>query len=268
MTAVTKREPGRGFAWLTYLSTALAAIGLKAHYSRATVADLAWVLEPTATVVGWLRRQPLLLDANLGWMAPDGSFVIAPACAGINFLILVFAVSVVGFAHRLRAPYQRCGWVLMVAWAAYLLTIAVNSLRIAIAVALYQIEVHAGWLTPERVHRVAGSTIYLAGLWTAWIVLDHLSARFRSEPASSGWAFIVVPGAYIGMTVVVPLLNGAWCHFGARYLEHAITVSLVAVSAVPLLSLVRWATSWSTGAREGRHGQTDDSGGRRRAGDC
>ncbi len=259
-----------GAPWLTYLATALIAITLKSYYSRATVADLAWILEPTAAVVGWLRRQPLVLDADSGWMPPDGSFVIAPACAGVNFLILVFAVSTVGFAHRLRASRQRCGWFVVVACAAYLLTIVVNSLRVTLAVGLYEAEVHAGSLTAARVHRLAGSVIYLAGLWVAWGALDLLSARWRDhERASCGWAAIVVPGAYIGMTVVIPLLNGAWQQFGARYLEHALMVSFLAVTTVPLLSLVRWVTSCSTGGSgDDRNGQADDSGGRGRAGNC
>jgi exosortase K len=262
MKALTMHQPLRCFPRLTYLSTTLVAVGIKAHYSRATVADLAWVLEPTAGVVGWVRRQPLVLDTDVGWTAPDRSFVIAPACAGINFLILVFTVSVLAFAHRLRGPQQRCAWFLVAACAAYLLTITVNALRIVVAVALYHAQVHAGWLTPERVHRLAGSTIYLAGLWLAWAAFDLLSARLRDEPRSSAWASTIVPAAYFAMTVVVPLLNGAWQHFGSHYAEHAITVSLVAASSVPLLSLVRWVTSWSTATRA-RDEQADDSGCRR-----
>src|SRR5262249_35837325 len=258
----------------TYLSTALVTIGVKQHYSHATVADLAWILAPTATVVGWLRRQPLVLDASLGWVAPDGSFVIAPACAGINFLILVFIVGVLGFVDRRRPSRQRGRWCGRIAGIAYLLTIAVNTLRIVIAASLYAADVQAGWLTPERLHRLAGATIYLGALWAVWIALDRLSARWRCRPAwdcpkfavalcrdylrnlspnpsptrrgepkrvqcwrspfprreggegvrfqrddceirtlpsaSSGVRSLLVPGAYLGMTVVLPLLNGAW----------------------------------------------------------
>jgi len=294
-------QPLRGFAWLTYLSTALVTIGVKQHYSHATVADLAWILAPTATVVGWLRRQPLVLDASLGWMAPDGSFVIAPACAGINFLIVAFTVSVVGFVDRFRSARQRGAWFVAVSCAAYLLTIAVNTLRIIIAISLYATDVDTGWLTPERLHRLAGSAIYLAALWAIWIALDHLAARWviqhpqpeplpKPLPHSSqaplklraGFgrglglglglggrsASIVVPAAYLGMTVVLPLLNGAWQHFGVLYLEHAITVSLLVAGSLLLLSLGRWFTSGSAAARGDTHEQADDSGGRRRAGNC
>jgi exosortase K len=255
--------------WLIDVATLLVALGLKARYSRADVTDLRWILAPTAAVVGWLRREPLVLDAQFGWTAPDGSFVIAPACAGVNFLILVFAVCVLGFVGRFRSARQRWGWFILAAGGVYLLTIAVNALRIVVAVNLYRMEIHAGWFTPQRVHRLAGTMIYLAGLWTAWLGADLLSARLQHSSTTPGRVpAFVLPAAYICTAVVEPWLNGAWRHFGDRYLEHAVTVSLLAVGTVPLLSLMRWATSWSRSLGEDTHGQTDDSGGRGRANDC
>jgi len=270
----------RRLPWLTYLLTVVVAIGLKAHYSRATVSDLSWILAPTAGLVGWVVKQPLRVDPDLGWLPPDGSFVIAPACAGVNFLILVFGLCTLGFAHRVRSARQRGAGLLLVMAAAYLLTIAVNTVRIVIAVGLYQADVYAGWLTPERAHRVAGTVVYLAGLWGAWLTLERLCARGRRDLASSvRLPSGILAGAYIGMTVVLPLANGAWGHYGARFCEHAITVSLVVLSTIPLHSCIRWATSepvphapagsaGGCGTRGGCHEQADDPGGRRRAGDC
>jgi len=84
MHRMRKMKPPTRYPWGIYLATGLVAIGLKAFYSRAGVDDLAWVLAPTAEVVGWLRGQALLHDPNFGWRAADGSFVIAPACAGVT----------------------------------------------------------------------------------------------------------------------------------------------------------------------------------------
>ena len=274
MTTITTSEPLHGRWWLVHVPTTLAALALKAQYSHATVADLAWVLRPTAAVVGWLRRQPLHLDGDRGWMAPGASFIIAPPCAGVNFLIVVFVISALGFAHRFRSVRQQWSWLLLVAGVAYGLTIAVNSLRIVAAVALYRAEIHGAWLTPERVHRLAGTMIYLAGLWVAWMVLDRVSATLAAQSRESqvqrDWfsRAVLVPGAYIGMTVALPLLNGAWWQFGTRYLEHAITVSLLAVSTLLLLSLIGWVTCWPTATGDHANEQADDSGGRRRAGNC
>jgi exosortase K len=223
--------------WVSWGAAMLAAYGLKLSYSRAAAEDLAWILGPTARAVGWLRGETLTLSPG-GWMPPDGSYVIAPACAGVNFMILVLTVSVLGFAHRLRSPGQRLCWWLGSLSGAYLVTIAVNTLRILAAVELYRIG-PVIWLTREQEHRLLGTLLYLGTLWGVFCLLDRLTV----SGTRSKLAFLA-PGAYLGMTVVVPLLNG---HTGGRYAEHVMMVSLVTLALVAVL--------WRK-----RDGQTDDPG--------
>jgi exosortase K len=223
----------------------LAAYSLKLSYSRAAAEDLAWILGPTARAVGWLRGETLTLSPGAGcagWIPPDGSYVIAPACAGVNFMILVLTVAVLGFAHRLRSSRQRLSWWIGSLFGAYILTIAVNTLRILAAVELYRVG-PVTWLTREQEHRLLGTVLYLGALWGVFAVLDRFTAQggARSRLAAA----LLVPGAYLGMTVVVPLVNG---HSGGQYAEHVMMVSL-ATLAIGVLMIGRK-----------RDGQTDDSG--------
>jgi exosortase K len=222
----------------------LAAYGLKLSYSRAAAEDLAWILGPTARAVGWLRGETLTFSPAgcAGWIPPDGSYVIAPACAGVNFMILVLTVSVLGFAHRLRSPGQRLSWWLGSLSGAYILTIAVNTLRILGAVELYRVG-PVTWLTREQEHRLLGTVLYLGALWGVFCLLDRLTAQGAPSRLA---AALLVPGAYLGMTVVVPLVNG---HSGGQYAEHAMMVSLATLALIGVLMLWRK-----------RDGQTDDPG--------
>jgi exosortase K len=213
----------RAWPWLSWTTALLAAYGLKLAYSRASAEDLAWILVPTARAVGWLRGETLALNPGAGWMPPDGAYVIAPACAGVNFMILALIVSVLGFSHRFRAPLARLGWWAASAAGAYGVTLAVNTLRILAAVALYRRGPVAG-LSPEQLHRLLGTVIYLGALLGLFAGLDRLTAR-RGQ-ASWLAAGILVVGLYLGMTLAVPLLNG---HPGGRYAEHAMMVSAVAM---------------------------------------
>jgi exosortase K len=228
----------------------LAAYGLKLFYSRAAAEDLAWILVPTARAVGWLRGETLTLSPGggcAGWIPPDGSYVIAPACAGVNFMILVLTVSVLGFAHRLRSPGQRLAWWLAALSGAYILTIAVNTLRILAAVELYRLGSATG-LTPEQEHRLLGTVLYLGTLWGVFCFLDRLtSPGARSRLAAA----VLVPGAYLGMTVLVPLLNG---RASGRYAEHAMMVTLTVLAA-----WAAWALAGVLASRK-RDGQTDNPG--------
>lgn len=260
-----------------YALTGLIALALKAHYSQASARDLGWILAPTALLVGWLRGEPLRFDESYGWVPHSHHFVIAPACAGVNFMILAFGAAVAGFTGRFATSRGRWAWLAAVLVGAYLVTIGVNAIRIVTAVALYDAELHAGWLTAERVHRLAGTVIYLAALCATWLALDRLSAgaagRGRPRRALSPLVPLL---AYVGMTVGVPWLNGAFGQFGARYVEHGATVALLALAAGLLLSSMRSATSspsrrgtaaFPSAARGEADGQDDDPGGRGRAGD-
>lgn len=240
----TARRP-----WLSWGTALLAAYGLKLWYSRASAGDLSWVLVPAARTVGWLRGETLTFHPEMGWTAPDGSYVIAPACAGVNFLIVAFIVAVLGFSHRLRSPGKRLGWWLGSLCGAYGLTIAVNTLRIVAAVELYKAGSIAG-LTAEQAHRLLGTVLYLGALWMVFAALDGLTS---GRPAGLLVPAVLIPGAYLGMTLGVPLLNGNFRQYGARYAEHAMMVSLVTLTLLALFFLARRRT-WD--------GQTDDPGGR------
>jgi len=230
------RIAGEGRPWLSWGAALLAAYGLKLAYSRASAADLDWILEPTARAVGWLRGETLTFSPGAGWVAPDGSYFIAPACAGVNFMILALTVSVLGFSHRLRSPGARLSWWLFSLIGAYAFTIAVNTLRIVASVELHRLGPVAG-LTPGQMHRLLGAVLYLGALWSLFGVLDRLTFQ-GVENGSRLAAGFLVAGAYLGMTVVVPLLTG---HPGARYAEHAMMVSLITLLFVAYrLASVRW----------------------------
>ena len=228
-----RSRPWRSLPFFSWTTTLLAAYGLKLAYSRASAADLGWILLPTARAVGWLRGETLTFDSAAGWVGPWGSYVIAPACAGVNFMILVLTVSVLGFSHRLRSKGARLGWWAASLAGAYVLTLAVNTLRILAAVELYRRGPMAG-LDPGQLHRLLGIVIYLGALWGLYAGLGRVFSR-----GGSGFAVgLLVVGAYLGMTVVAPLLNG---HPGRRYAEHAMMVSLVAVLFLAgHFAVVRW----------------------------
>lgn len=222
-----------GLPWLSWGTAVLAAYGLKLHYSRASAEDLSWILAPTARAVGWLRGETLTMIPDQGWAPPDGSYVIAPACAGVNFMILVLIVSVLGFAHRLRSPGRRLAWWLASLGGAWAITVLVNTVRILAAVELYQQDPAIG-LTPEQAHRLLGIVVYLGALWGVFWMLDRLATGRRSDLLT---AAVLVPGAYLGMTLGVPILNGTFR--GTGYVEHAMMVSIVTLTLLALLFLTR-----------------------------
>jgi exosortase/archaeosortase family protein len=157
----------------------------------------------------------------------------------VNFLILAFTLSGLGFSHRLSSPGRRLAWGLGSLAGAWAVTIAVNTLRIVAAVALYSSGPPPG-LTPEQAHRLLGAVIYLGALWVLFAALDRFTApHLERAPFTAG---VLVTGLYLGMTVVTPLLNGA-LRRQPGFAGHAMMVTLVTVTALGLLFLARRFTT-------------------------
>lgn len=227
----------RRLPWISWVSCVVGAYALKAGYSRASVEDLSWILAPTAKLVGAFRGERLLAGAA-GWAPPDGSYVIAPACSGVNFLILAFVVSALGFSHRFRAPRGRFLFWLGALGGAWAITLAVNAVRILAAIELYRREPPFGW-TPGQIHRLLGVVVYLGALWGLSAALDRLTRKETPGVRGSIAPLLLVPGAYLGMTLGVPLWTGAFRAEGPRFAEHAIMV-LGATLAALGVALVGW----------------------------
>lgn len=89
----------------------------------------------------------------------------------------------------------------------------------------------AGWVVPDGSHVIAPAC---AGV--------TLTARRVGH--SMLLAAILVPGAYLGLTVMAPLLNGTWRNSGGQYGEHVmmvLMVTLVTITAFAGLFLPRRA---------------------------
>ncbi len=214
----------------------LIAVGLKAHYSTASVDRLGWIMRPTAGLVELCTGLPFEWEAGAGYVNQEHRVVIAKPCAGVNFLIMAFcmlAFTLIGRAGAGRRPFPMVAAALAAAYAA---TVIVNGVRIMIALRHDGDGVGNGWLTPEQLHRLEGIVVYFAAL-TGLYCLARLIARASGgrpgrspveHPTASrlGRSSIVfVPlGWYAAMTLGVPLLNGAMSKDAAQFGEHALWV--------------------------------------------
>lgn len=233
----------RTFLWggLWYLPVLALAWGLKAFYRQADAEQLNWILAPTATLVNQFRSSDFQYLKGVGWTEPMGDFVIAPACAGVNFLILLLVLTVVLHLHRFPRATDRGLWLLLTPVLAYGGTILVNTVRILLSIPLYEAGIYGGWLTPERAHRLMGIILYLSALWLLLSLVDFIVQRWLIHREREGdlpdrlkrlrpW---LVVGTYLGLTLGVPWLNGAHQRFGPQLVEHSLTV--LVLSLTPLI---------------------------------
>lgn len=227
--------------WAFYLLTLLLAFGLKYHYSRAGSEELDWILRPTAGLVTWLSGLEFEQEVGTGYISRERYLIIAPSCAGVNFLIAALCMSICSFLHHFSRCRKKWLWIAGCLATTYLLTLFVNAVRILLAMHFYQSGPAFGWLTPERLHRLEGIVVYLLALYLLFLALQRLS---RSAARKRTLYFL--PFVWYGLIVIgVPLLNAAYRNNLPRFLEHC---SFVLVGGTLMISLIMLAQMvWNRG---------------------
>ena len=209
---------------------------LKRHYSLAGPDQLTWILYPTARLTAWLTGTNPMWEAGVGYADFGRGIIIVPACAGINFMIMAFGLAVFCALGRLQHLSLLTLWMAAALAGAYLLTLGVNTQRIAVSMALYQADIYGAWLTPERLHRLVGVWIYLSalGLFFKGLqpIINALGDRFdpHCRPGQVIWPAWLPLLWYLTGAVGVPAVNLVFRDPLPAFGGHGLTVVAAAVA--------------------------------------
>jgi exosortase K len=220
--------------------------GMKRYYAEAPVDELRWILGPTATLVTALTGVPFEWEPGQGYLSRERFFLIAKACAGINFMIAAFGMVAVVRGRRVRSCRAAACVLLMCVLASYSAAVCVNAVRIAVAMWLAAHPAGFAGMTAAQVHRVEGIACYFGGLVLLYQLVQYVDRGFEcmSPPshrpirACFGGQAPSVPELmplfwYLVITVAVPLANGA-ASGGKIFVEHTLFVIAVPLVLVAL----------------------------------
>ncbi|MFZ2633968.1 MAG: exosortase K [Desulfosalsimonadaceae bacterium] len=233
---------------IPYIMAAIVAVGLKDQFSRAASDDLLWILGPTAGLVEWISGLSFIYDPSAGFVNMVNGIAIAPACSGVNFMIIAYAMSFFSFVGH----YDGMGrwlWLILTLSCAYFLTIAVNSIRIGLSIESITHGIHLGWLTPERIHRIEGVVVYFFFLSLYYLGMKglpriHDDRRGKFNRSRQGAERIAFTGMgplvwYLLVALVVPVLTGNFREQGGRFVEHGVVVVVSCALVLCLLHFIR-----------------------------
>jgi exosortase K len=210
------------------VAAALLLTAGKAFLSSAGADQLHFLLGPTAALAGALLGERFEHEAGIGWLGRSSALVIAPSCAGGNFLLVAFGALAVCFAPRIERPARRWAWLAGAAALAWAATVFVNAARVALGLALRD----GAWpaLAGPEAHRLLGVAVYLGALW---LLVLAVSRTLGGAPLGAARIVLLPLGAYLALTLLVPLLNGAAAKPG--FWEHGRTVLALSLSLAALL---------------------------------
>lgn len=232
---------------LTAFSGVLAtAYLLKTFYSRASSEDLAWIIAPTASVVEMVSHLNFVREAGYGWVDFEHLVVIAPACAGVNFFIMAFAMSAFQVIRHTHTRAGLIGGVAIAAVASYGLTVGANVLRVVVSTHLYRNDYHAAWLSPAAVHRIAGICIFYLFLSGYFRLFEYVLAGKESKhhktdisdsSPHSRFTCLTPLFWYLGFSVGVPFVNNAARNTPDTFAGHVLTICGVTLALTMLMCL-------------------------------
>lgn len=214
--------------WLVLL---LCAFALKHYYSTASADELRWILAPTTMLVEQISGTSFAFESHAGYLSSDRRFLIAPACAGVNFLLAAFLMLAVRKLFRECEPAKIWRYLPLAALLAYLVTIIANTIRIAIALQLRRLP-EIGGLDHEQLHRIEGIIVYSGFLLLLFVVSEKMSAA-NSTNLTRQLVFPLL--IYYVITIGIPLVNGGYRQ-GSIFWEHSIFVVVI-----PLLMFMPYA---------------------------
>jgi len=207
-----------------YTIALVIAFGFKYHYSHADSGDLVWILAPTANLIEMFMPVTFELEKGQGFICSENHVIIAPACAGVNFLIISFCMIAFYGIYRLRYITEKFLWLFFSLAAAFVLTLVVNTVRIIISINLYESGFSMGWFTPSRIHLAAGIIIYVSCLYIAYFTIrlilnKYLLNLMKKKPKETKTPMqpfegkqnlsILIPLIWYWLIMLgVPLING------------------------------------------------------------
>lgn len=163
---------------------ALVIFGMKRHYADARADDLWWILSPTAQLVGVMTGTAFAASPGEGYVSHERLFVIEKSCAGINFMVAAFGMTVFALLHRVRSAFGGAAVLGVSLLASYCAAVLVNAARITIAMWFSAHPMGLSTFTAADVHRIEGIVVYFAGLVLVHELVRRVDAT--AAPAEIG----------------------------------------------------------------------------------
>lgn len=232
---------------MRWASVAVGTVGvglgaaIKGVYRTAGADALLWILAPSSWLARFLGGVDLRYEEGAGFISHADRLVVGAPCAGLNFLVVAFLTLLLAHLSRFESARAKVGWLLASLALAYAATVVTNGVRIAVSAHLYGADIYRGAVTPERVHRLAGTVIYYGSLLAVYLAVGvALRAHGRR---------LLPLGCYLLVSVGVPLAGRAWAGDPARFVEHlawVVGTALVLTAVALLPAFLRDRLQWRT----------------------
>lgn len=226
--------------WAIFVVLLVIALGLKQHYSVATVDDLTWILSPTSKIVSLFTGLEFTRVKGVGYVSSDNFVSIVKACAGVNYFIILFLLLTLPVVAPLNSRRKQLLFIVGVLLISYTITLGVNALRITTAILLFKQEFYTELITVELVHKLDGILIYFGSLLILFPPYMRNVSRLLLNREAKKINLRLPLYIYLIVTLCVPLIRvffGKATEIPLSHLLIVISIPLFLLSLYKLLTL-------------------------------
>ncbi len=160
-----------------YGSVPVLAFAGKLFYSLAPVKGLLFLLGPVTFLVSAITGIPFAYDQSAGYVNPVTGIIIGKSCAGMNYLILLYAMTIVSFLHYFQKKSGKILFQCAAMAGSFLLCIYATAARITVSISLISAGSVFPFLKTETAHKIVGTVIYVTILLLYYSCADHFLKR-------------------------------------------------------------------------------------------
>ncbi len=163
--------------YLFYGVTLLMAIALQAFYHYAANRELLCFLSPLTKVLEVFFGYKYYFQDEIGFYNLRNGVIIDKSCAGLNYFTILFSMFVFSFLSSFQRTAAKLSAFGVFFVLSYILTIAVNSLRVIAVVSFLAFDLTPGVISKEILHLSWGILYYLFFL----LLIFHITSKIIGE---------------------------------------------------------------------------------------
>ncbi len=147
---------------------------------------LCWILTPTAWWVSVLSGIHFEYLPHMGYVNYFYNFLIAPACSGCRFMLIIFLMLMFSFLYRIKSLRSGYMWFGFSVIFSFVFTVFVNGIRITASIYLpvvfENLGLIGGLLTQDRLHTIIGTAAYFSFMCAVYPLADFICRRIFMHP--------------------------------------------------------------------------------------
>jgi exosortase K len=158
---------------LFYGSATVLAFAGKLFYSLAREEELLFLLGPVTFLVSAFTGIPFAYDPGDGYVNRIAGIVIGKSCAGMNYLILLYAMTVFSFLRYFTKKSEKILFQFAALAGSFLLCIYATAARIIVSIPLISAGDRFPFLKTDIAHKIVGILVYVTILLLYYNVAEY-----------------------------------------------------------------------------------------------